>query len=126
MAVILKSEQEPNPTNLAYTGLGLPPHTDNPYREPVPTLQLLYCLENSATGGESQVIDGFAAALALKDEAPEDFEILTKTPVPFVFEGQAGVRLRAQRPSSKPMLKGACGPSAITHDPCRLYRLPMI
>ena len=89
---------EPNPTNLAYTGLGLPPHTDNPYREPVPTLQLLYCLENSATGGESQVVDGFAAALALREEAPAAFELLTRVPVPFAYAGQAGVKLRAARP----------------------------
>ncbi len=33
-----------NPNNLAYTGLALSPHTDNPYREPAPTLQLLHCL----------------------------------------------------------------------------------
>ena len=89
---------EPNPTNLAYTGLGLPPHTDNPYREPVPTLQLLYCLENSATGGESQVVDGFAAAEALRAADPAAFDVLTRTPVPFAFEGQQGVRLRAERP----------------------------
>jgi len=53
---------EVNPGNLAYTGLGLQAHTDNPYRDPVPTLQLLYCLENSATGGENMVVDGFNAA----------------------------------------------------------------
>ena len=44
---------EVNPSNLAYTGLGLQAHTDNPYRDPVPTLQILYCLENSARGGET-------------------------------------------------------------------------
>ncbi len=32
---------EVNPTNLAYTGLGLQAHTDNPYRDPVPTVQVL-------------------------------------------------------------------------------------
>lgn len=42
---------EVNPTNLAYTGLGLQAHTDNPYRDPVPTVQVLYCLESSAAGG---------------------------------------------------------------------------
>ncbi len=41
---------EVNPTNLAYTGLGLQAHTDNPYRDPVPTIQVLYCLESSAAG----------------------------------------------------------------------------
>ena len=29
---------EVNPSNLAYTNLGLQAHTDNPYRDPVPTL----------------------------------------------------------------------------------------
>lgn len=33
---------EVNPTNLAYTGLGLRAHTDNPSRDPVPTVQVLY------------------------------------------------------------------------------------
>ena len=42
---------EVNPSNLAYTGLGLQAHTDNPYRDPVPTIQVLYCLESSAAGG---------------------------------------------------------------------------
>ena len=32
-----------NPSNLAYTNLGQQAHTDNPYRDPVPTLQLLAC-----------------------------------------------------------------------------------
>lgn len=42
-----------NPTNLAYTGLGLQAHTDNPYRDPVPSIQVLYCLESSAAGGKT-------------------------------------------------------------------------
>ena len=88
---------EPNPTNLAYTGLGLPPHTDNPYRAPVPTLQLLYCLENSATGGESQVVDGFAVAEALRAENSEAFAILSQIDVTFAYTGQSGVDLRATR-----------------------------
>ena len=62
---------EVNPTNLAYTGLGLQAHTDNPYRDPVPTLQVLWCIENSADGGDSMVVDGFAAALRLAEEDPE-------------------------------------------------------
>ena len=34
----------PNPNDLAYTSLALSPHTDNPYRKPVPCIQLLHCL----------------------------------------------------------------------------------
>jgi hypothetical protein len=39
-----------NPSNLAYTGLALGSHTDNPYRDPVPQLQLLHCLEGGGRG----------------------------------------------------------------------------
>ncbi|WP_301457977.1 TauD/TfdA family dioxygenase [Pseudorhodobacter sp.] len=41
-----------NPTNLAYTGLGLQAHTENPYRDPAPTVQVLYCVESPVAGGE--------------------------------------------------------------------------
>ncbi len=89
---------EVNPSNLAYTGLGLQAHTDNPYRDPVPTLQILYCLENSAEGGESMVVDGFAAALRLKDEDPRGFDLLARYCARFDYAGSAGVRLSARRP----------------------------
>ncbi|EDZ46007.1 gamma-butyrobetaine hydroxylase [Rhodobacterales bacterium Y4I] len=89
---------EVNPTNLAYTGLGLQAHTDNPYRDPVPTLQILYCLENSAAGGDSIVVDGFRAAERLRDENPEGFALLAGYPARFEFKGAAGVHLRARRP----------------------------
>ncbi len=59
---------EVNPNNLAYTNLGLQAHTDNPYRDPVPTLQILACIENTVEGGESSVVDGFAVAAALQAE----------------------------------------------------------
>ena len=32
---------EPDPSNLAFTGLAITPHTDNPYRDPVPTTAAL-------------------------------------------------------------------------------------
>ena len=89
---------EVNPSNLAYTSLGLQAHTDNPYRDPVPTLQLLHCLENSVEGGESAVVDGFMAAERLRREAPEAFHLLTRHCARFAYEGSAGVRLRAKRP----------------------------
>jgi len=89
---------EVNPTNLAYTGLGLQAHTDNPYRDPVPTLQILYCLENSAEGGDSYVVDGFRAAQRLRDEDPEAFGLLTRFCARFDYAGSAGVHLAARRP----------------------------
>jgi gamma-butyrobetaine hydroxylase len=89
---------EVNPTNLAYTGLGLQAHTDNPYRDPVPTVQVLYCLESSAAGGENMVVDGFACALRLRDESPEGFALLSKYCARFEYAGEAGVRLQSRRP----------------------------
>lgn len=89
---------EVNPSNLAYTGLGLQAHTDNPYRDPVPTVQVLYCLENSAQGGENMVVDGFRAAERLRDENPHGFDLLTRYCARFEYAGSSGVCLRARRP----------------------------
>ncbi len=89
---------EVNPTNLAYTGLGLQAHTDNPYRDPVPTLQVLYCIENSAEGGDSTVVDGFRAAERLKQENPDGFALLSGHTARFEYKGSAGVALRSRRP----------------------------
>jgi len=89
---------EVNPSNLAYTGLGLQAHSDNPYRDPVPTLQILYCLENSAEGGENQVVDGFRAAERLRDEDPRAFMLLSKRCARFEYRGGGDVYLSARRP----------------------------
>ena len=89
---------EVNPTNLAYTGLGLQAHTDNPYRDPVPTLQILACLENSATGGENMVVDGFAVAEKLRTVDPKGFRLLAGYPMRFAYTGSAGVALHSRRP----------------------------
>lgn len=89
---------EVNPTNLAFTGLGLQAHTDNPYRDPVPTLQVLSCLDNSAEGGENMVVDGFSTALRLRAENPDGFDLLSRYSARFEYAGEAGVRLQSRRP----------------------------
>lgn len=89
---------EVNPVNLAYTGMGLQAHTDNPYRDPVPTLQILSCLENSADGGENMVVDGFAAARRLLAEDPTGFALLAGYPARFAYTGSDGVALQSRRP----------------------------
>ena len=75
----------PNPNDLAYTSLALPPHTDNPYRKPIPCIQLLHCIENEVSGGFSTLVDGFKVATYLKENNPEYFKILTKIKVKFKF-----------------------------------------
>jgi len=86
------------PHNLAYTALALGNHTDNPYRDPVPQLQLLHCLEAAVQGGESVVVDGFAAAERLRREAPDAFAILTATPVSFRYVEPGAVDLSHAAP----------------------------
>ena len=89
---------EVNPNNLAYTNLGLQAHTDNPYRDPVPTMQILACLENTVEGGESVVVDGFRVAERLQAEMPGGFALLAGHCARFDYSGSKGVRLHAKRP----------------------------
>ena len=86
-----------DPNNLAYTGLALRLHTDNPYREPVPGLQILHCVVDSREGGTSLFADGFRAADVLKAQDPGAFEVLASTPVRFEFS-DANTYLSAERP----------------------------
>jgi gamma-butyrobetaine dioxygenase len=88
---------EATPANLAYTGLPIAPHTDNPYRDPVPTVQLLHCLATAVEGGDSGLVDGFLAAALLRAEDLSAFEILARTPVTFAYR-DATTELRATRP----------------------------
>lgn len=83
-----------NPTNLAYTGLGLGAHTDNPYRDPTPTLQLLHCLASSADGGENTLVDAFRV---VADLPRQDVELLAGTPIRFRY-ADAETELEAETP----------------------------
>ncbi|WP_425403104.1 2-trimethylaminoethylphosphonate dioxygenase [Hwanghaeella sp.] len=86
-----------NPTNMAFTSAGLMVHTDNPYRDPVPGLQLLHCLQNETDGGGSLFVDGFQVADRLRRDDPEAFRILSTTWLPFRFH-DATVDLQARAP----------------------------
>ena len=79
----VKSKQDPN--DLAYTSLGLTPHTDNPYRNPVPCIQLLHCIESEVSGGLSTLVDGYTVTEDLKKENPVFYKILSEVKVRFKF-----------------------------------------
>ena len=72
-------------SNLAYTPVPLSVHTDNPYRDPVPGIQLLHCLVQASEGGVTTLVDGIAAAEALRDDDPLAFEMLASRSVPFRY-----------------------------------------
>lgn len=82
---LFEVRSEINPNNLAFTNLGLGCHLDNPYRDPVPGLQLLHCLQSSIAGGESILQDGFMAANILRDENPEHFKTLSQQWINYRF-----------------------------------------
>jgi gamma-butyrobetaine dioxygenase len=88
---------EPAPSNAAFTSRELGPHTDNPYRDPVPTIQLLHCLRDAAAGGETGLVDGFAAAATLRLTDSESFDVLSATPWPFGYI-DTKTELRASQP----------------------------
>jgi gamma-butyrobetaine dioxygenase len=77
---------KPNPNDLAYKPIALPPHTDNPYRMPVPGIQFLHCLKNEVSGGYSTLVDGFAVAEYLRHSDIDSFKVLTSTKVRFQFK----------------------------------------
>ena len=78
-------KSKPNPNDLAYTSLPLAPHTDNPYRNPVPCIQILHCIENDVKGGNSTLVDGFTVTEELKERYPEYHKILTEVKVKYQF-----------------------------------------
>lgn len=86
----------PDPTNLAYTAVGLGVHSDNPYRHPSPGVQLLMCLESEAPGGDTLLVDGFHAADLLRSEDPAAFDLLSSVPMTFRY-ADGGTELIARQ-----------------------------
>jgi gamma-butyrobetaine dioxygenase len=86
-----------DPDNLAFTSRAIAPHTDNPYRDPVPTLQLLHCLRDADLGGDTGLVDGFAAAAALRAADPGSFTVLAGTAWPFAY-ADSETELRSAQP----------------------------
>ena len=81
----------------AFTGEPLTPRTHLTFRDPLPTLELVHCLEDAAEGGESILVDGFHAAAALRAKDPAAFTVLASSEVTFAYSG-ARAEFRATRP----------------------------
>ncbi len=81
----------------AYSTSFLEPHTDGTYTVDAPGLQLFACLQRQGTGGESILVDGFAAAERLRATDPDAFDVLCRVDVPCHYL-EPGVHLRATRP----------------------------
>ena len=73
----------PKPNNSAYTAHALRNHMDLPWFETPPGYQFLHCLINSAEGGQSSAVDGFAVADYLRKNEKEIFKTLISIPLKF-------------------------------------------
>ena len=112
----------PDSTDLAYRPIALGPHTDNPYRTPVPGLQLLHCLQNETSGGFSTLVDSLAVAAQLMREDPEGFALLSEVPVRFEYRDAD-----TQLVSVKPMIEvDAAGEMTGVHYSPRLDDIPLM
>ncbi|CAI9153369.1 unnamed protein product [Rangifer tarandus platyrhynchus] len=73
--------------NVAYTTGKLSFHTDYPALHHPPGVQLLHCIKQTVTGGESEIVDGFNVCQKLKEKNPRAFQILSSTFVDFTDIG---------------------------------------
>jgi len=115
----------PNPedaNDLAYTALRLDPHTDNPYRDPVPGIQLLHCLVNESSGGLSTLADSIAVTDELSRAHPEGFRLLCEVPIRYRFWDRD-----AELVKRHPMISvSAHGKVTGTHDSPKRDFLPLL
>ncbi len=112
----------PGSNDLAYRPVPLGAHTDNPYREPVPGIQLLHCLVNETAGGWSTLVDSLSVAQALQEEDPEGLQLLASLPVRFRFI-DANEELIEHRPIVQ---RDAGGRMTGVHYSPRLDYLPLL
>ncbi|MGB5900633.1 MAG: TauD/TfdA family dioxygenase [Geitlerinemataceae cyanobacterium] len=69
--------------SVSYAGDALSPHVDLTFTSAPRIVQLLYCVENQASGGESVLVDGYRVARDFREHHPRYFQILSQTPVQF-------------------------------------------
>ena len=88
----------PEPKVIANAPVPLRPHTDENFREPPPGIMIFHSIRASECGGGASVMtDGFRLAEAFREAYPDDYELLTRVPIPhrrFIED----VGLRAEAP----------------------------
>jgi gamma-butyrobetaine dioxygenase len=102
--------------------VALGPHTDNPYRTPVPGIQILQCLQNETSGGLSTLVDSLAVAEQVRAEDPEGFALLSRIPVRFEYR-DASTHLVSVKPMIE--LDGQGQMTGVHYSP-RLDDIPLM
>ncbi|CAJ0963221.1 unnamed protein product, partial [Mesorhabditis belari] len=72
-----RSETEEFHEDTAYTSEGIGPHTDGTYFQQSPGIQVFHCLQPATSGGETILLDAFAAADYLKEIDAQAHKTLT-------------------------------------------------
>jgi gamma-butyrobetaine dioxygenase len=83
LGFIFDVKLDPAGYNVAFTSEELPPHNDNAQRAQPPSGQVLSMLVNEASGGQSIVVDGWAALDELQRIDPAAIEVLSRVEVGF-------------------------------------------
>jgi gamma-butyrobetaine dioxygenase len=112
----------PESNDLAYRPVALGPHTDNPYRTPVPGIQILQCLQNETSGGLSTLVDSLAVAEQVRAEDAAGFELLSRIPVRFEYR-DASTHLVSVKPMIE--LDGQGEMTGVHYSP-RLDDIPLM
>ena len=116
------SRPQADAIDLSYQPVALGPHTDNPYRTPVPGIQLLQCLQNQTSGGHSSLVDSLAVAAQVRQEDPEGFALLSRIPLRFEHRDAS-----TQLVAIKPMIElNGSGEMVGVHYSPRLDHLPLM
>ncbi|KFY14540.1 hypothetical protein V492_02566 [Pseudogymnoascus sp. VKM F-4246] len=88
----------PQAKNVAYTHQFLGFHMDLLYMADPPGFQLLHCIKNSCSGGESMFTDAFHAVNKLESSKPAETSILAEFPVNYHYKN-AGEHYRHSHPT---------------------------
>ncbi|CAG7565677.1 unnamed protein product [Fusarium equiseti] len=91
---------KPDAENVAYTSGYLGLHQDLLYLESPPAIQLLHCMENSCSGGESLFSDGYYAGKLLSEQPAREWrtvQSLSRVNVPYHYK-KHGYLYRQRRP----------------------------
>lgn len=80
--------QHLDPVNTAFTTDALEMHTDTPSVSPPPGLKFFHCRANTVEGGANLYIDGFAVTNDFRESHPEDFDLLCRCRIPYVYDNE--------------------------------------
>ncbi len=91
----------PGAANIAYTAQQLDWHQDLLYFESPPGVQLLHCLKQAPSGGETLFLDAVAAADSFEAKHPDDFVLLSRFQFTYQYANEQ-VALTQRRPLFAP------------------------